>query len=171
MKKVELDFLRESNNIEDEWDDKSLQDAILAWQFVKEKDQLTLDDILETHKILMNSRTTIQDKWKGKLREGHVWIGGKKAKSWYIVPELLDGWIERINLRVQFPKPHTEGSKKLCAGLIRDDHVEYEGIHPFFDGNGRTGRIFYNWERIKRSLPIHVIHVGKEQYEYYDWFF
>ena len=49
-------------------------------------------------------------------------------------------------------------------------HVKYEKIHPFVDGNGRTGRIFMNWWRIKNNLPILVIHEGKEQMDYYKWF-
>ncbi len=49
-------------------------------------------------------------------------------------------------------------------------HVEYERIHPFVDGNGRTGRMFMNWWRMKNGLPVLVIHEGEEQMDYYQWF-
>jgi len=49
-------------------------------------------------------------------------------------------------------------------------HVAFEDIHPFVDGNGRVGRILYNIHRIKLGLPIHIIHEGEEQKEYYKWF-
>ncbi len=36
-------------------------------------------------------------------------------------------------------------------------HIEFEKIHPFEDGNGRTGRILMNFELIKNNLPSIVI--------------
>ena len=42
-------------------------------------------------------------------------------------------------------------------------------VHPFIDGNGRTGRIFMNWWRVKNGLPILVIKETARQ-EYYKWF-
>ena len=52
-----------------------------------------------------------------------------------------------------------------------DLHVKYEKIHPFADGNGRTGRMFMNWTRLKRNNePLLIIHEGEEQREYYGWF-
>jgi len=46
---------------------------------------------------------------------------------------------------------------------------EYRDNNPAY-GNGRVGRILYNIHRLLLGLPIHVIHEGKEQKEYYTWF-
>ena len=53
---------------------------------------------------------------------------------------------------------------------IEQDHIWFEKIHPFEDGNGRTGRILMNIQRLNAGLPLLIIHEGKEQMEYYKWF-
>ena len=48
-------------------------------------------------------------------------------------------------------------------------HLEFEGIHPFIDGNGRTGRLILNLDLIRNGYP--PINVKfRDRKRYYDAF-
>ena len=148
------EFLKESNHIEREYDDIAHDDAYKAWKFLETLDELNVTRILEVHNILMKR---LNPGIAGRLRNCDVRVGYKVCPSFLQVGELLDKWLEMHS------KAKTEEDIKLA-------HIAFEGIHPFEDGNGRIGRIIYNWQRVKEGLPIHIIHEGEEQWEYYTWF-
>ena len=43
-------------------------------------------------------------------------------------------------------------TEHIVTKLVRF-HIEFEGIHPFIDGNGRTGRLLVNFELMKAGFP------------------
>ena len=52
---------------------------------------------------------------------------------------------------------------------VAEFHLRFEGIHPFLDGNGRTGRLLLNLELIKAGLlPINIKFT--DRIKYYDCF-
>jgi fido (protein-threonine AMPylation protein) len=48
-----------------------------------------------------------------------------------------------------------------------DFHYAFETIHPFIDGNGRTGRLWLNAIRIQCGLPWITV-MYNDRYQYYD---
>jgi len=159
--KDELLFLSESNAIEGVYDDDSLKQAVLAWEYLKTEKEMKLSVVLETHKILMLNQHGLYPNEKGYFRKYEVSIGRSFGLNHVLVPEAVEEWCEAMNI----PKNITDGKEARSKRL----HIDYEKIHPFADGNGRTGRMFMNWWRIKNGLPILVI-LDSEKYEYYKWF-
>jgi len=165
MTKEEQKFLKESNAIEDIWDDDSLKQAEFAWEFLKKEKELTTESILKTHKILMEHQDLPVNE-QGYFRKVPVWVGGREGKPWMAIPELMQQWIMNANDVVRNGQNDNDD---FLQTLIKVHHVRYETIHPFTDGNGRTGRMLLNWERLKIGLPLLVI-LEKEKAKYYDWF-
>ncbi len=63
----------------------------------------------------------------------------------------------------------TRQSRMSTVERIARFHLEFEGIHPFIDGNGRTGRLILNLELIREGYPpINVKFTDRKRY--YDAF-
>lgn len=152
----ERTFLIESNAIEGVYDFISLKQAIKAWEYLMSQDSITTSVVMKTHKILMRYHDLAPDE-KGQIRKCPVYIGRKEAMKHVEIDEALKRWC-------------LETMKNELTMHAQDLHIQYESIHPFVDGNGRTGRMFYNWTRIKRlGEPVDIIYEQKKS-EYYKWF-
>lgn len=165
MDETVYEMLQNSNWIEREMSSVAMDDAVEAWEYaVKNANNITTNYVLKIHKLMQkNLRADIA----GKFRDCDVYIGGECRR--FIsedviragVKEVTDAMIDKIPRR--FPVAEKEA-------LAKATHIRFEKIHPHEDGNGRVGRILYNVHRLLLGLPIHIIHEGDEQMEYYKWF-
>lgn len=81
-------------------------------------------------------------------RKVQVFINGTE----YIPPEA--GKVPNLMNYFVFNYNHDEQD---VFNKIARYHIEFERIHPFEDGNGRTGRLLLNYELLKNNMPPVVI--------------
>lgn len=67
-------------------------------------------------------------------------------------PGLMIQLVDNLNYRLEV----ANDDEKIEA--IVDYHIQFERIHPFSDGNGRTGRMIMNYSLLKEKLPPFIVH-------------
>ena len=162
-KAVVQEMLIQSNLIEGMSMKYAHDDAMKAWKYIVTVPKLSIGAILRVHELLASKANP---RIAGNLRTVDVWIGGhcREYTGRENLLNQLQNFVENVNTTIVVQR----GMDKDQTSI--DCHVEFEDIHPFEDFNGRVGRILYNWHRLKMVLPVHIIHLGQEQYDYYLWF-
>ena len=81
--------------------------------------------------------TALKPEWIGKYRPVNVSIGGRLAPPPAMVPSLMMAWAYGVRIWQRSASAENDMAK---LRQISRFHFEYERIHPFADGNGRSGR-------------------------------
>lgn len=129
---------------------RNYEDAMLNGLDIIQKVQLNNFAIRTIHKTLMRG-VRGKDKHPGEFRKGDAWIGQKgtkKGDSRYIAPDALHVPKLMEDLTSFITNSGTIHPLIAC-GII---HHRFEAIHPFEDGNGRTGRLVMSLYLIKKGL-------------------
>lgn len=115
-----------------------------AFDFIIElvKDNVPISEsiIKQIHYIVLADKR--ED--RGVYRRVPVHIMGAQHEP--VQPYLIEPKME------QLLHDFAESTEHIVTKLARF-HIEFEGIHPFIDGNGRTGRLLVNLELMKAGYP------------------
>lgn len=116
-------------------------------------DPITVDVLLEVHRRLLSG--TRLEEYGGRFRDEQNWIGGSDynpCSAAFVPPP---------------PEFVEDLMADLCAFSSTDDlpavaqaaiaHAQFETIHPFIDGNGRTGRALIHLILRRRGLAVRVL--------------
>jgi len=99
-----------------------------------------------------------------RTREIAAFPGGMKPSTFPVVPALIDAWISDVNDFGQSVRHATLAFVDLPPELARI-HAGYERIHPFLDGNGRTGRLLLNLMLTRLGLaPVVILTSQRQRY-------
>jgi Fic family protein len=126
-------------------------EAIVSGQEVLDEWQ-----IKAIHQLVLKN---IDSKNAGAYRQENVVIAGAQhgPPNFLKVPERMADLIDRY-------KNAADLHAVECAARL---HVDFVGIHPFVDGNGRTSRLLMNFELMRQGfLPV-IIPV-EARLQYYD---
>ena len=124
---------------------KSMEAAIAV------ADDLSEQSILAMHTALLEAE---HPEWVGHWREAQVWIGGGTfgPHDAAFVPPHADRVPAAMADLVRFAQ-RTDISPLAHAALV---HAQFETIHPFPDGNGRTGRALIHSLLRRRDITRNV---------------
>lgn len=151
-----IEFLVESNRIEGVDDTDSLMQAVYAWYELLEHQKMSVGLILKAHKTLMLHHA-LRPNEKGYFRLRPVWIGGHEGVKAEHIPMMVEFLVTRMN---KYPASESE-----CFA----NHIEFERIHPFIDGNGRIGRMILNWQLLTNGHNLYIARATARA-EYYKLF-
>ena len=134
------------------------RDAFLYIEDIAKDTKISETVIKNIHSLVLMNRP--ED--KGVFRKIPVTIMGaytEPVQPYMIEPKMMELLAEN------------EKRKKKMHPIerIARFHLEFEGIHPFIDGNGRTGRLILNLDLIRNGYPpVNVKFTDRKKY--YDAF-
>lgn len=141
---------------------QEIKNAITAYQLLDELNPNKVDDLLKAHLTMEAGLLDDAGRFRAKgvgvaSGEDIVHYAPPAERVPYLIRDLFD-WLEK-----------TEEHPLIKSAVF---HYEFEFIHPFSDGNGRTGRLWQTlilskWRPVFKNLPIENI-VYKYRKEYYE---
>ncbi|KKQ87049.1 MAG: Filamentation induced by cAMP protein Fic [Parcubacteria group bacterium GW2011_GWF2_38_8] len=131
---------------------------------------MALRFVRELHEKLMQKARATHFSDPGEFRKSQNWIGGTRPDNAHFVPPPIDEMHKALNDFELFFNKEDSTPTVIKAGII---HAQFETIHPFLDGNGRTGRMlitFYLWKEGFLEKPVLFLssYFKKHQKLYYE---
>ena len=152
-------YAEQSNEIEGIYDNKvANNDYVTAWHELVDtlnnfEDPINPEVIKKAQERITWHQTDLERKFKGDYRTVGAWVGGRAGVQHELVEDYMNNWF----------LDHAVPEDPLEA------HVRFEKIHPFADGNGRTGRIIY-WYQCLQQNKMPILFTSERRFDYYKLF-
>lgn len=139
-------------------------------RIVDEGFPVSLRFVRELHAKLMDQARATHFSDPGEFRKSQNWIGGTRPDNARFVPPPVPEMHSALGDLERFIYADDSTLTLIKAALI---HAQFETIHPFLDGNGRTGRMlitFYLWKEgfLERPVLFLSSFFKKHQELYYE---
>jgi Fic family protein len=152
---IERENVEPSNNLPADVDDILHYITALNYGLERAKSfPFTLRFVLELHEKLMIDARTTHPAHPGKFRTKQNWISGTRPGNAKYVPPPVHEMKIALGQLEKFVHAEDNYLPLIKAGLL---HAQFETIHPFNDGNGRTGRMLitmFLWYKKLLEMPI-----------------
>ena len=168
---IEALNIERRNNLPQDVDDILHYIEALNYGLERAKDfPFSLRFIRELHEKLMSGARNTHNPFPGEFRHTQNWIGGTRPDNARFVPPPVREMNQALNDLEKFIHADDEYLPLIKAGLL---HAQFETIHPFLDGNGRTGRMLvtmFLWHRRLLEMPVLYLstYFKKHQETYYE---
>jgi len=149
-----IDHIHQSNLIEDIDDHVACEDSFKAWLFLETLHDIAIADLLKLHHMITRKQLGAGE--SGAYRTVDVTVGGRLCPEPFLAQQMAYNWLLDM-----IDHKETLDPKEM--------HVRFEKIHPFVDGNGRTGRMLMWWHELQLKKRPTLIKFNERQ-KYYEWF-
>lgn len=138
------------------------------YESVKDKKYITEEFIKQVHSFVLRG-----DEEAGKYRTTQNYVGSLTRIVYTPcppteVPENMKSYAEELQADCKHNAELAEQGQFNWVELFHNlakHHIEFENIHPFVDGNGRTGRLLLIYEMIFSGLlPVDVRYEERDRY-------
>ena len=120
--------------------------------------KITTELIKKYNKYIMENLHDLNGKFK--ITQNLILGAEFEPTKPYLVPFEIEDWCNNLSYRLDNAKTNEEKVE-----IIMDQHIKFEKIHPFNDGNGRTGRLLIIHSCLKEDLePIIIPKEEKGKY-------
>lgn len=135
---------------------QEVKNSLAGFRFIEKHaglKRITHEHVFRLHKII--AQKVMHQGMAGRYRTIQVRVGPYVPPPPYEVSGLMYELLEWWNAA------SGELSPALSSAIV---HYRFEAIHPFADGNGRTGRALALWDLYRRGFDTHHIFSVDEYY-------
>ena len=123
-------------------------EPLLTVQEVRHVHQLVMSDVWAHAPLPQATPEESPGNWR--RHDIHPFLSGMQPPTFPLVPAGVDSWVKLAN---------TVGTGTVpIAEQVAAVHAAFERLHPFIDGNGRTGRLLGNLLLIRLGYPPAIIY-------------